>query len=486
MVGANPLVSHGSVLTRAADPRAAARDRRPRRPRGGGRPAPVRDRAPVRARAGHARHRRVAAALDAARDLRRGARRTATSSLRTPTARTRSRDMARPFAPEETAARTGVPAETRPRARARDRRRRRRRRLRAHRLVPRPLRHARRVPDRRAERRDRQPRRPGGAVFGRPAIALDDVGEQARARQLRQGALALRRLPRRDRQPAGVADAAGDRRRRASSSPRAVRLGGQPGAVGARRRRARARARRARPVRLARLLRQRDQPPRRLRPAQPDLLRARRPAARVPRLLHDAVHPVHGRGRAAGGRGARGVGGDRRDREADRDRRRSRVKPLRAARPPAGPAPDAAPDRSTCCCARARGRPVRPAARRAEHRKIAREPHGIVLAEHIPTGVLREKVRHKGSRVQLAPEAIAAEVGAAVERQRRPTRVPAAADRPARAPLAQLVDAQLAAPDARRARARAARPPARRRGARPRRRRRGARWPRSRARSWCP
>ena len=42
--------------------------------------------------------------------------------------------------------------------------------------------------------------------------------------------------------------------------------------------------------------------------------------------------------------------------------------------------------------------------------KVARKPHGIVLSEHIPTGVLGEKVRHRGSRIQLAPEAIAGEV----------------------------------------------------------------------------
>jgi len=42
--------------------------------------------------------------------------------------------------------------------------------------------------------------------------------------------------------------------------------------------------------------------------------------------------------------------------------------------------------------------------------KVADKPHGIVLSEHIPTGVLSEKVRHEESRVQLAPEEIAAEV----------------------------------------------------------------------------
>jgi formate dehydrogenase len=42
--------------------------------------------------------------------------------------------------------------------------------------------------------------------------------------------------------------------------------------------------------------------------------------------------------------------------------------------------------------------------------KIARRPHGIVLSDQIPTGVLGEKVRHPDGRVQLAPEAIATEV----------------------------------------------------------------------------
>jgi anaerobic selenocysteine-containing dehydrogenase len=42
--------------------------------------------------------------------------------------------------------------------------------------------------------------------------------------------------------------------------------------------------------------------------------------------------------------------------------------------------------------------------------KVAREPHGIVLSDQIPTGVLSEKVRNKDGRVHLAPEAIVAEV----------------------------------------------------------------------------
>ena len=80
---------------------------------------------------------------------------------RTPTAPSGWSDSRRgTSAPEATAARTGVAADTRARARARLRRRRSRRRLRAHRLLPRALRHARRVPDRRAQRRHRQPRPP--------------------------------------------------------------------------------------------------------------------------------------------------------------------------------------------------------------------------------------------------------------------------------------------------------------------------------------
>ena len=89
IVGANPLVSHGSVLTRAADQGRAARDRRPRRSRGRRRPAALGDRPRVRARADQARCRRVAAAVDAAGDLRRGARGRAAPSPRSRAASTR-------------------------------------------------------------------------------------------------------------------------------------------------------------------------------------------------------------------------------------------------------------------------------------------------------------------------------------------------------------------------------------------------------------
>ena len=44
--------------------------------------------------------------------------------------------------------------------------------------------------------------------------------------------------------------------------------------------------------------------------------------------------------------------------------------------------------------------------------KLRRHPHGIVLAEHIATGVLRRKLRHRDHRVHLMPQAIADELRA--------------------------------------------------------------------------
>jgi anaerobic selenocysteine-containing dehydrogenase len=43
-------------------------------------------------------------------------------------------------------------------------------------------------------------------------------------------------------------------------------------------------------------------------------------------------------------------------------------------------------------------------------RRLRRRPHGVVVADHVATGVLRSKVRHPGSRIDLAPDAIAAEL----------------------------------------------------------------------------
>src|SRR3954468_19698489 len=43
--------------------------------------------------------------------------------------------------------------------------------------------------------------------------------------------------------------------------------------------------------------------------------------------------------------------------------------------------------------------------------KLRRHPHGLVLDEHVETGVLRGKVRHDGGRVRLAPPEIVEELG---------------------------------------------------------------------------
>jgi formate dehydrogenase len=43
-------------------------------------------------------------------------------------------------------------------------------------------------------------------------------------------------------------------------------------------------------------------------------------------------------------------------------------------------------------------------------RKLRRRPHGVVVAEHVATGVLRQKIRHRDRRVRLAPKAIVDEL----------------------------------------------------------------------------
>ena len=161
---------------RAAGQEPAARDRRARRARRRRRPAPHRDGPALRARRGAPRHRRLAAAVDPACSSRRASP-------------TRPRWRARPPAGRGLASRACLPAgadrraHRRPgggRARARPRLRRRGPRApsTAHRLVPRPLRHARRLPARRADARHRQPRPRRRRRVRPPAVALDEV-EQA-------------------------------------------------------------------------------------------------------------------------------------------------------------------------------------------------------------------------------------------------------------------------------------------------------------------
>jgi formate dehydrogenase len=47
-------------------------------------------------------------------------------------------------------------------------------------------------------------------------------------------------------------------------------------------------------------------------------------------------------------------------------------------------------------------------------KKLLARPHGVVLADRLPTGVLRSKVRHPSRKVDLAPPPIAAEMRRAV------------------------------------------------------------------------
>ena len=64
--------------------------------------------------------------------------------------------------------------------------------------------------------------------------------------------------------------------------------------------------------------------------------------------------------------------------------------------------------------------------------KLRRNPHGIRLGEHHPTGVLRKKVFHRDKRVHLDAPQIAAEVRALVrEAATRRSVLPAPADRDA-------------------------------------------------------
>jgi anaerobic selenocysteine-containing dehydrogenase len=56
--------------------------------------------------------------------------------------------------------------------------------------------------------------------------------------------------------------------------------------------------------------------------------------------------------------------------------------------------------------------------------KLRRHPHGIVLSEHIATGVLRRKLRHRDHRVHLMPDAIAAELRAMGEEPATDPRYP--------------------------------------------------------------
>ncbi|MFC5181340.1 molybdopterin-dependent oxidoreductase [Actinomadura harenae] len=57
-------------------------------------------------------------------------------------------------------------------------------------------------------------------------------------------------------------------------------------------------------------------------------------------------------------------------------------------------------------------------------RKLRKNPHGIVLADHQPTGRLRRRITHPDRRVQLAPDEIAAEIRRLQEAPRAPADLP--------------------------------------------------------------
>ncbi len=257
----------------AAHQGVAARDRRARRARGRRRPAPHRDGEGVRVAAGHARRRRVAAAVAAARAVRRRGSRTSARSRRRRRAATALRALAEPFAPEAAAR-----AQRRPGAeRAQSWRG--------------------RSPARSAPRSTAAPARASAAAARSSSFLVDAVNVVA-GNLDREGGAMLGTLGVPGERLVGAARAAGSCRsatttaaRASAASPRcsarepaslmakeiatpgpgpaarAVRLRRQPGAVGPERRRAGGGAGAARPVRLARPLRQRDERARRLRAA---------------------------------------------------------------------------------------------------------------------------------------------------------------------------------------------------------------------------
>ena len=106
-------------------------------------------------------------------------------------------------------------------------------------------------------------------------------------------------------------------------------------------------------------------------------------------------------------------------------------------------------------------------------RLAAEHPHGTVLARNLQPGVLADTVVYRGRSMRLRHRQIADQIEA-LSRRTAPRGLPAAADRHAGDPFGELLDAQLAAADARRSDP--ARPHARRRRGRAahRRRRRGA------------
>ena len=306
--------------------------------------------------------------------------------------------------------------------------------------------------------------RPGGAVFGLPAIALDEVAEQAGLDTYGKTRSRIGGFP----DVIGALPAALMAREMTTPGERQIRAfftsAGNPvlscpdgdeleQALGD-----------ARAAGLDRPLRQRDQQRTPTTSCPHHMARARRHAARVPRPLHDAVRAVRRSGHRAARRGARGVADHRRDLEGDR--RRALLAPG-AATAGAARLPDHAPAPARHAAAHGpRRRPFGLRRRGLSLKWLRKHPHGVVTAPVIATDVLPKRVRHAGGKVRLEHDALRAGDRAPERRERRRPVVPAAADRPARAAIAQLVDAQRAAADARPARTAAADAPGRRGAAR--------------------
>ena len=409
MLGANPLVSHGSVLT-APRIKEAARHRRARRPRGRRRPAPHRDRgafewlriAPTATRGCCCRcctccsrraSRTSAAVARQADGVRLAAQRWPCRSRPRPPSRAPAsppdtvRELARDLAATPRAAlygRTGT-------------------------CLGRTARSSR--PARRGQPRRRQPRPPGrrGVRHARPARRA--LGEQGLGALSRSAYTPPRSrvggFPDGARLRAGGADGEGDHD--AGRRPDHARCSSPPATRCCRCRTATSWRRRSPQLDLLvslDLYVNETKRARRLRAAGDDDVRARRHPAAVPDASSDAVPPGDRGGRAAGRRGARGVGDDRRaDARAWRvapvlDRAAARAPGAGAVRPPARAAAAA---RLVVRLARGR-RPVRPAPRRPDASSgwPSEHPHGMVLAPHLRDRRAARGRRYRGRRVAAA------------------------------------------------------------------------------------
>ncbi len=211
------------------------------------------------------------------------------------------------------------------------------------------------------------------------------IADLAGLATLRQGPLARRRPARGARLAARVGDGEGDDHAGRGADPGDVLLRRQPGALGAQRPRARGRDRGRRALGRDRPLRHRHGAALRLRAAGDDDVRARGLPAAVPGPVQHPVRPDDRGGRRAARRGAPGVGGDRgRSRAGSASSRRACGRRGCSARSGSG----SRPTRLVDLLLRAGPKGDLFGLRRGglSVAKLARNPHGIVLAEHLAPG----------------------------------------------------------------------------------------------------